>query len=95
LNLTKRFRFTEEAKALSKAAKGYQEKSLGDTTSEAFNGPTMEGQGNRKKPLPYPWTTDYCTKKVCRFHRYIHQGPLLKSGYLDIARTAGDVAMQK
>jgi len=54
LNLTKDLD-TEEAKALSKAAKDIKKKL--DTTREAFNGPTMEGQGIVRSLYPTAMTT--------------------------------------
>lgn len=88
LNLTKDLD-TEEAKALSKAAKDIKKKL--DTTREAFNGPTMEGQGIVRSLYPTAMTTISAPRRYVG-SSYTAPGPTEERLFVH-ARTAADVAM--
>jgi photosystem II stability/assembly factor-like uncharacterized protein len=88
LNLTKDLD-TEEAKALSKAAKDIKKKL--DTTREAFNGPTMEGQGIVRSLYPTAMTTINAPRRYVG-SSYTSPGPT-EERLFGHARTAADVAM--
>jgi photosystem II stability/assembly factor-like uncharacterized protein len=88
LNLTKDLD-TEEAKALSKAAKDIKKKL--DTTREAFDGPTMEGQGIVRSLYPTTMTTISVPRRYVG-SSYTAPGPT-EERLFDHARSAADGAM--
>jgi photosystem II stability/assembly factor-like uncharacterized protein len=88
LNLTKDLD-TEEAKALSKAAKEIKKKL--DTTREAFDGPTMQGQGIVRSLYPTTMTTISLPRRYVG-SSYTAPGPT-EERLFGHARTAANDAM--